>query len=120
MENVFEFLKKGGIIIYPLILCSILGLTIVIEKILTLRRKRVIVPEIVDLIENIKGPGDIDLALSLCEKHKGPFPNIIRTGLENRNKKNKYTCPFHFLFLFPWFPSFPIRTQNTFHDKTSR
>jgi biopolymer transport protein ExbB len=86
MENVLLFLKKGGIIIYPLILCSIICLAVVIEKLLTLRRKKVIIPEIVSLIENIKGADDIGLALSICEKHKGPFANIIRVGLEKREK----------------------------------
>ncbi len=86
MENVLVFLKKGGVIIYPLILCSIICLAVVIEKLLTLRRKKVIIPEIVSLIENIKGVDDIGLALSICEKHKGPFPTIIRVGLEKRDK----------------------------------
>jgi len=85
MEHVLEFFRKGGIIIYPLLLCSIIALAIVIEKWLSLRRKKVIIPEIVSVIDNIKGPGDIGLALSICEKHKGPFANIIRVGLESRD-----------------------------------
>jgi biopolymer transport protein ExbB len=85
MEHVLEFLEKGGFVIYPLILCSIVGLAIVIEKLLSLRRHKVIVPEIVSVLDNIKGSGDIGLALSICEKHKGPFANIIRVGLESRH-----------------------------------
>jgi biopolymer transport protein ExbB len=85
MENVLDFFDKGGFVIYPLLLCSILGLSIVIEKLISLRRKRVIIPEIVNVLDNIKGPGDIGLALSICEKHKGPFVNIIRVGLESRH-----------------------------------
>lgn len=69
---------------YPLLLCSIAALAIVIEKIVTLRRKKVIIPEVVNVLDNIKGTGDIGLALSICEKYQGPFANIIRTGLENR------------------------------------
>ncbi len=84
MEHVLEFFDKGGFIIYPLLLCSILGLAIVIEKALSLRRKKVIIPEVVNILDNIKGPSDVGLALSICEKHKGPFPNIVRIGLENR------------------------------------
>ncbi len=86
MENTLYFFQKGGFIIYPLLLCSIAGLAIVIEKGLALRRKKVIVPEIVNVIDNIQGPGDIGLALSICEKHEGPFANIIRVGLENRSQ----------------------------------
>ena len=84
MEHVLDFFDKGGFIIYPLLLCSVLGLAIVIEKFLSLRRKKVIIPEVVTVLDNIKNPGDVGLALSICEKHKGPFANIIRIGLENR------------------------------------
>ena len=84
MNHVLEFFGKGGFVMYPLLLCSIAALAIVIEKIITLRRKKVIIPEIVNVLDNIKGTGDIGLALSICEKHQGPFANIIRSGLENR------------------------------------
>jgi biopolymer transport protein ExbB len=84
MEHVLEYFSKGGFIMYPLLLCSIAGLTIVIEKLISLRRKKVIIPEIVSVIDNIKGSGDIGLALSICEKHQGPFANVIRVGLESR------------------------------------
>ena len=77
MEHVLEFFGKGGFVMYPLLLCSIAGLAIVIEKFITLRRKKVIIPEIVSVIDNIKDAGDVGLALSICEKHNGPFANII-------------------------------------------
>jgi biopolymer transport protein ExbB len=83
MENVMDFFDKGGFVIYPLVLCSIVGLAIVIEKLLTLRRKKVIIPEVVNVLDNIKGTADIGLALSICEKHKGPFANIISIGLQS-------------------------------------
>lgn len=85
MNHVLEFLGKGGFVMYPLLLCSIVALAIIIEKLITLRRKKVIIPEVVSVLDNIKGTGDIGLALSICEKHQGPFANIIRTGLENRD-----------------------------------
>ncbi|RMF58927.1 MAG: MotA/TolQ/ExbB proton channel family protein [Calditrichaeota bacterium] len=85
MEHVWEFLVKGGIMMIPLAMCSILGLAIVIERGLALRRKKVIIPEIVNVLDNIKGPDDVGLALSICEKHEGPFANIIKVGLESRD-----------------------------------
>ncbi|MGD2088729.1 MAG: MotA/TolQ/ExbB proton channel family protein [Candidatus Aminicenantes bacterium] len=84
MNHVLEFFGKGGFVMYPLLLCSIAALAIVIEKIVTLRRKKVIIPEVVNVLDNIKETGDIGLALSICEKHEGPFANIIRAGLVNR------------------------------------
>ncbi|HLP49040.1 MAG TPA: MotA/TolQ/ExbB proton channel family protein, partial [Candidatus Kapabacteria bacterium] len=43
------------------------------------------IPEVVGVLNNIKDTGDMGLALAICEKHKGPFANIIRYGLENFN-----------------------------------
>ncbi|MCH8871617.1 MotA/TolQ/ExbB proton channel family protein [candidate division KSB1 bacterium] len=85
MEQVWQFLVRGGVMMIPLAICSILGLAIVLEKAFFLRRKKVIVPEIVNVLDNIKGPNDIGLALSICEKHDGSFANIIKVGLETRN-----------------------------------
>lgn len=84
MKNVIDFLVKGGIIMIPLFLCSVAALAVAIEKSLALRRRKIIVPEVVGVLENVKGPDDFGLALSICEKHRGPFANLIRLGLANR------------------------------------
>lgn len=68
----------------PLLLCSIIALGIIIERAIALRKKRVLVPEIINLIETIHNPGDIHLALSICQKNKGVFASIVQLGLENR------------------------------------
>lgn len=77
------FIGKGGVLMYPLILCSIVSIWVFIEKIITLKRRRVIKPEIVDVIENISNCKDIPLALSICEKNQGVFSNIVKVGLSN-------------------------------------
>lgn len=83
MKNIWDFLAKGGIIMIPLFLCSIAGLAIIIEKFVSLRRRKVIVPEVVSVLENVREAKDLGLAVSICEKHNGPFANIIRISLEN-------------------------------------
>ncbi len=85
MEQILDFFTKGGFMMYPLLLCSILGMAIIIEKSISLRRKNVIIPEIVNVLDNIKGPDDVGLAISICEKHEGPFANIVKMGLESRD-----------------------------------
>ncbi len=83
MKQILDFLAKGGIIMYPLFLCSIAALAVIIEKSMALRRRQVIIPEVVSVLENVKEPGDFSLAVSICEKHHGPFANIVRASLEN-------------------------------------
>lgn len=85
MKNIVDFLAKGGIIMIPLFLCSIAALAVAIEKSIALRRRRIIVPEVVSVLENVKGPNDFSLAASICEKHSGPFASIVRLALENRS-----------------------------------
>jgi biopolymer transport protein ExbB len=85
MQAVWEFLVKGGITMIPLGLCSLVGLAIVIEKLITLRRPRVLIPEVVAVVDGLANPDDVPLVLSVCQKHNGPLPNIVRTALENRH-----------------------------------
>ena len=85
LDSVIEFLGKGGFMMYPLLLSSIIGLSITIEKMITLKRSKVIVPEIVSVLENIKNYDDIELAKSICNQHKGSFANIIQVGLNNKD-----------------------------------
>ncbi len=88
MHEAWLFLQRGGILMIPLILCSIIVLAIVIERAITLRRKKVLIPEIISVIETIKKPQDINWAISICQKNEGAFANIVQLGLENKALKN--------------------------------
>jgi biopolymer transport protein ExbB len=83
MTETLSILQQGGIVMIPLLLCSIIALAVVIERSISLRRKRVLIPEIINLIDTIKKPEDIHLALSICRKNEGPFANIVQFSLEN-------------------------------------
>ncbi|MCU0644714.1 MAG: MotA/TolQ/ExbB proton channel family protein [bacterium] len=89
MQEAWIMLQKGGILMIPLFLCSIIVLAIVIERAISLRRKRVLVPEIISIIETINKPEDIHLALSICSKNEGTFANIVQLGLENKDLPNQ-------------------------------
>lgn len=83
MSGVIEYLVRGGIMMIPLLLSSIIGLAVVIERLTSLRRKAILIPEIVSVVESIGRIEDIQLAVAICEKNSGPFANIILTSLQN-------------------------------------
>lgn len=83
MKAFIELLQQGGIVMYPLVLCSVVSLAIVIEKLITLRRKRVIVPEVQRVIEAISSTEDVSLAQTVCKQHQGPYAAIMQVGLHN-------------------------------------
>jgi biopolymer transport protein ExbB len=76
---------KGGWTMYPLALSSVIALAVVIERIWSLRRKRVLAPEIIGVLDQIKSPSDLGLVRSVCQKFSGAFSNIVLTGLDNRD-----------------------------------
>ena len=83
LQTVCQFLVKGGLIMIPLGFSSLIGLAIIIEKLMSLRGRKILVPEIVTALEAIKNKDDLNLTMSICKKYDGPFPNIISTVLAN-------------------------------------
>jgi len=80
-----DIFVKGGWVMYPLLLSSVLALSVVIERFWYLRRKKILVPEIIGVLDQIKSPGDLQMAKSICEKFKGPFSRIVLTSIENQD-----------------------------------
>jgi len=69
----------------PLLLASIIGLSIFIERGISLRRNKVLIPEIINVVESLSTHEDIQLAAAMCKKNKGAFANIILAGIENQD-----------------------------------
>jgi biopolymer transport protein ExbB len=78
----WAILVKGGLIMIPLTLLSVLGLGVVIEKLINLRTARVLQREIINCIESVRSPADIPMAIKICKRYDTPFANIVRAGLE--------------------------------------
>ncbi len=85
MQAIWDFLVKGGPTMIPLGICSVVGLAVALEKLFFLRRKRILVPEVVAVVQNLKQEEDVALTTSICSKYDSAFPNIIRVALENRH-----------------------------------
>jgi len=83
MSEIWQFLVKGGIMMIPLLLTSIIGLTVFIERAFFLRRRRIIHSDILESIHAINKPEDVDKTLTKLNPYTGPFLNIIRVALES-------------------------------------
>jgi len=78
-----QWILGGGPVMYPLLICSVVALAVIIERALSLRRRQVIRPELVRLIQDIRDVGDVPMAFSKCQVIRGPFSNIIKHTLVN-------------------------------------
>jgi biopolymer transport protein ExbB len=77
-----EFLQKAGPLIYPLGLCSLLAATITVERLLALRRGRVLPREIIEVALAARPRHDLGLAIDVCRRNPGVFSDVMRVGLE--------------------------------------
>ncbi|MFQ5963940.1 MAG: MotA/TolQ/ExbB proton channel family protein [Candidatus Scalinduaceae bacterium] len=80
-----EWLLGGGPIMIPLFVCSVLSLAVIMERAINLRRSRIIRPELIDVINAIKAPEDIQVVSARCNAVKGPFSSIIKRAIANNH-----------------------------------
>lgn len=81
VANIFAINTNWNIILTIILLCSIVGATIFIERLLFLRKSEIDTNQfIIELRSKIKND-DMTAAIHLCEEKKGPIANIVRHGL---------------------------------------
>jgi biopolymer transport protein ExbB len=85
INEIYVFLTKGGIMMVPLVASSIVALAIIIERALQLKRKKVLDPHVVKMMDSIREPKDIDAAQVICDQSNSVFTSIIKFGLDNRD-----------------------------------
>ena len=84
--NFFEIFLKGGVVMWLILACSVLGLSVVIDRFLVLRKAKINVPAFMVRLRGLIKKKDISRAVSACMEEKSPIANIVRKGL----KKYKY------------------------------
>ncbi len=78
----WDFFVRGGPVMIPLGVCSVLAAMITVERIIGLRRSQVMPREIVNVIESVEPRKDLSVAISICSRNPGAFSDIMRVGLE--------------------------------------
>jgi biopolymer transport protein ExbB len=84
--NVIELIEKGGIAMYPIILCSIVALAIFFERLWVLRRKRIIPADFIRNVEDLLGKQKMPEAISLSQGEPSSIGKIFYAGLKNAGK----------------------------------
>ena len=84
--NLLDIFLKGGFIMWPILLSSIIGLAVSIDRFIMLRKAKINVPAFMVRIRGFIKKKDISGAISYCMQEKSPVANIVRKWL----KKYKY------------------------------
>jgi len=82
----YNFIIKGGFLIWPILFCSIVSLTIIIERFYFFHRINIKIPNLLSRIRVLLKEGRYDEALRLAEETKGPLPHIVAVAIKIRKK----------------------------------
>src|SRR5579871_2998730 len=86
MNSVLSFIKNGGVMMYPLILCSIILIAIAIERAISLRKSAVDGDALLDSVKATYDGGEaanIAKCIGVCESFGGPVGRMFMRGLKN-------------------------------------
>ena len=82
----FELLKAGGFLIWPILLCSVIALAIVLERFSALRRNHVAPPKLTGQIEVLLKKGTLDAkAINGIQEHSA-LGRVLAAGLKLSNQ----------------------------------
>src|SRR5919109_1215073 len=89
MGNLVELIEKGGLVTYPLILCSVISLTVIMEKFWILRGIAPSTDELTASIVPSLAQGNLEASLFICGKYKrSPMADIFQYLLSSGRKKS--------------------------------
>lgn len=79
----FEFFEKGGLMLLPIILCSIVALGIIVERFWSLQRNKILPPELVPQVWKLSREEKLDAMAIRRLKVGSPLGAILAAGLSN-------------------------------------
>lgn len=82
-----DVLIKGGWVMLPLAFCSIVAVTIIVERLLFLRR--IGVAERAEKVIHLINQGQVNEALNLTKEAKAPLLRILAVGIAHRLNSSK-------------------------------
>ena len=84
-----DFIIRGGIFMYPIILCSIVSLAIFFEKLWSLRRNKNLPVAFLQEISQLLKDNNVSQALQLCQTNASPLSRIFLSGMREYGKKRE-------------------------------
>lgn len=79
--NLIDLFLRGGFVMWPILLCSLIAVAVTVERYLALRRARMDVGQFMMKLRSIFRQGDIAAVAAFCAQKDVPIARIIRRGL---------------------------------------
>jgi biopolymer transport protein ExbB len=84
VQNLWDFVLKGGWMMIPIGICSLVALTVIFERGVSLRRGNVIPADFLKGLKSLlkEKPGDKVSALGYCRKQENPIGRVLAAGIK--------------------------------------
>ena len=83
----FNFFLKGGPLMWPILLCSVIAFAIVLERLWYFNRRKINIEVLISEVKKLLREGKFEEAERLCEELQNPVGNILAVCI-NTHRKN--------------------------------
>ena len=83
---VLDWFNRGGIFMWPILFCSVVAVTFIIERSITLLRARTNTRNFMSDVLNAVRRDGVPAAERVCEQTRGPIAAIVFSGLKHANR----------------------------------
>ena len=95
----WELVRAGGPFMAPIILCSIAAVGILLERLWTLQRKRVLPEELIKKLSSFAEGGQVTPKIIEALEKNSPLGRVLAAALANRDRGREkgaggFTCAF--------------------------
>ncbi len=81
-----DIIFKGGILMWPIMMCSVVGMAITVERIIALRRADIDTREFMDIMRQVLRQNRIREAIEICDETDAPVSRIMKAGILKNNR----------------------------------
>ncbi len=79
--NLLELFLRGGIVMWPILLCSVIGVVVIVERFLVLRRAHIDAGQFMMRLRSVLQRGDLLAAVNFCSRTDAPLARILKQGI---------------------------------------
>lgn len=85
VQSIWDFVQKGGLMMIPIGICSLVAMSVIFERIISLRRRNVIPPKFLPGLKKVldeDGDDDRTAALEYCRRFTSPIAQVFAAGIK--------------------------------------
>ncbi len=76
-----QYYAKGGVTMHPMLLCSIVGLIVIVERAIVLHRVKINTAQVFGSVRTALMRRDLKGAIGVCDANPSPISDTLRAGL---------------------------------------